>query len=305
MSDILTTTDDVNRTPDAEQSAPVDSETPWALTMRQLARDKVAVTCASVLAFFFLIAIFAPVIAPYDPFMANPEHSLAPPSAAHPFGADLIGRDILSRVLYGARLSLFIGFVSVAISSAVGILLGLVAGFYGKFADTLIMRFIDMLMAFPGILLALTVVALLGPGLTNVMIAVGIGGVANYARLVRGSVLSVREQPYIQAIRAVGAGDLRIIFQHILPNALPPVLVLVSMSYGWALLSAAGLSFLGLGAEPPTVEWGSMLNDARSLLRAAPWTAVFPGLSIMCVVLASNLLGESLRDALDPTQRMR
>ncbi len=282
-----------------------DSETPWTLTLRQLARDRVAVACAGVLALFFAIAVFAPLIAPYDPFIAYPERSLAPPSATHPFGTDLIGRDVLSRVLYGARLSLFIGFVSVAISATVGIFLGLVAGYYGKYADSIIMRFIDMLMAFPGILLALTVVALLGPGLTNVMIAVGIGGVANYARLVRGSVLSVREQPYIEAIRSVGAGDARIMILHVLPNALPPVLVLVSMSYGWALLSAAGLSFLGLGAEPPTVEWGSMLNDARSLLRVAPWTAIFPGLSIMCVVLASNLLGESLRDALDPKQRMR
>ncbi len=305
MSETISVDDDTAIRANLGETIPLDSETPWALIMRQLAHDKVAVACAGVLVLFFAIAVFAPLVAPYDPFIANPEHSLAPPSVAHPFGADLIGRDVLSRVLYGARVSLFIGFVSVAISAAVGISLGLVAGYYGKYADALIMRFIDMLMAFPGILLALTVVALLGPGLTNVMIAVGIGGVANYARLVRGSVLSVREQPYIEAIRSVGADDARIMIFHVLPNALPPVLVLVSMSYGWALLSAAGLSFLGLGAEPPTVEWGSMLNDARSLLRVAPWTAVFPGLSIMCVVLASNLLGESLRDALDPKQRMR
>ena len=278
---------------------------PWTLAARQLSGDRVAIACGGVLLLFFLIAVVAPLAAPYDPFLARPDRSLLPPGAAHPFGTDLIGRDVLSRVVYGARLSLIIGFVSVGISAVVGVMLGLVAGYYGRLADGIIMRLIDMLMAFPGILLALTVVAMLGPGLLNVMIAVGIGGVANYARLVRGSVLAIRQEPYIEAIRSVGASDLRIMLRHVLPNALPPILVLVSMSYGWALLSAAGLSFLGLGAEPPSVEWGSMLNDARGLLRVAPWTAVFPGLAIMSIVLAANLLGESLRDALDPQQRIR
>ncbi len=288
----------------ADDASP-QSQGPWASALRQLLSDRIALACIGVLSLFALVAAAAPYLAPYDPFLAQPGKSLLPPGPEHLFGTDLIGRDVLSRVVYGARLSLVIGFVSVGISAAVGVVLGLVAGYYGRLADAVIMRFVDMLMAFPGILLALTIVAMLGPGLTNVMIAVGIGGIANYVRLVRGSVLSIKQQPYIEAVRSVGAGDLRIMFRHVLPNALPPVLVLVSMSYGWALLSAAGLSFLGLGAEPPTVEWGSMLNDARALLRVAPWAAVFPGLAIMCVVLASNLLGESLRDSLDPQQRSR
>lgn len=272
----------------------------WRQSLSRIRRDASAMTSLGVLVFFFLIALSAPWLSPFDPFDAAPERSLLPPSWVHPFGTDLVGRDVLSRVLHGARVSLLIGFVSVAISAFLGIMLGLVAGYFRRHVDSIIMRFIDILMAFPGILLALTVIALLGPGLLNVMIAVGIGGIANYARLVRGNVLAVREQPYVEAARAVGAGHIKIMTLHVLPNAFPPVLVLISMSYGWALLSAAGLSFLGLGAEPPTVEWGSMLNDARSLMRVAPWTAVFPGLSIMLVVLASNLLGESLRDALDP-----
>ncbi len=272
----------------------------WRQSLSRIRRDASAMTSLGVLAFFFMIALLAPWLAPFDPFDAAPERSLLPPSWVHPFGTDLVGRDVLSRVLYGARVSLLIGFVSVAISAFLGIMLGLVAGYFRRHVDSIIMRFIDILMAFPGILLALTVIALLGPGLLNVMIAVGIGGIANYARLVRGNVLAVREQPFVEAARAVGAGHVKIMTLHVLPNAFPPVLVLISMSYGWALLSAAGLSFLGLGAEPPTVEWGSMLNDARSLMRVAPWTAIFPGLSIMLVVLASNLLGESLRDALDP-----
>ena len=286
-----------------ERAQPHGTRTsPWWQSAAHLHRDRGAMASIAVLGLFFLLALLAPWIAPYDPFSADPAKSLLPPSLAHPFGTDLVGRDILSRILHGARVSLLIGFVAVAISAFVGIMLGLVAGYFGRHADNVIMRFVDILMAFPGILLALTVIALLGSGLTNVMVAVGIGGIANYARLTRGNVLSVREQPYVEAARAVGSSHLRIMLVHVLPNAFPPVLVLISMSYGWALLSAAGLSFLGLGAEPPTVEWGSMLNDARSLMRVAPWTAIFPGLSIMFVVLASNLLGESLRDALDPKQ---
>ena len=273
------------------------------LALQRLLENKIALLCIGVLVLFSLMAVAAGHLTPYDPYHASPEESLLPPSWSHPMGTDLIGRDILSRVLFGARISMVIGFVSVGISATVGVTLGLIAGYYGRLIDSIIMRFIDTLMAFPGILLALTIIALLGPGILNVMIAVGIGGIPSYARLVRGSVLSIKEEVYVEAARTVGARDRRIILAHILPNAFPPVLVLMSMSYGWALLSAAGLSFLGLGAAPPAVEWGAMLNDSRALLWVAPWTAIFPGIAIMCVVLSTNLLGDVLRDAIDPRLR--
>jgi ABC-type dipeptide/oligopeptide/nickel transport system permease subunit len=275
-------------------------QSPMQLALHHLFENKIALSCIGVLLLFFLMAVTAAYLAPYDPYHAAPEKSLLPPSWSHPMGTDLIGRDVWSRVLFGARISMLIGFVSISISATVGVTLGLIAGYYGRFIDIIIMRFIDTLMAFPGILLALTIIALLGPGILNVMIAVGIGGIPSYARLVRGSVLSIKEEVYVEAAKTVGARDRRIILGHILPNAFPPVLVLISMSYGWALLSAAGLSFLGLGAESPAVEWGAMLNDSRALLWIAPWTAIFPGIAIMCVVLSTNLLGDALRDAIDP-----
>ena len=278
-------------------------QSPTRIALVRLREDKIAMSCIGVLLLFFLLAVGAAYLTPYDPYHASPEESLLPPSWSHLMGTDLIGRDVFSRVLFGARISMLIGFISVGISATIGVTLGLIAGYYGRFVDTIIMRFIDTLMAFPGILLALTIIALLGPGILNVMIAVGLGGVPSYARLVRGSTLSIREEVYVDAARSVGAGDWRIMRDHILPNAFPPVLVLISMSYGWAFLSAAGLSFLGLGAESPAVEWGAMLNDSRALLWVAPWTAIFPGIAIMCVVLSTNLLGDSLRDAIDPRLR--
>ncbi|MBO6754621.1 MULTISPECIES: ABC transporter permease [Spongiibacter] len=255
---------------------------------------------STVLVVFALVAVLAPLIAPYDPFAVNTEDSMQSPSLEHLMGTDLLGRDIFSRVVFGAQVSMLIGVVALLISVSIGVAIGLFAGYYGGRIDEVAMRLIDTLMAFPGILLALTVVALLGPGIENVMIAVGIGGIANFARVVRGSVLSIKEDIYVDAARSTGASDLRVIFLHILPNAMPPVLTLASMSYGWALLSAAGLSFLGLGATPPTPEWGAMLGEGRDLMWDAPWTVVFPGVAILCVVLASNLLGDALRDILDP-----
>jgi peptide/nickel transport system permease protein len=277
---------------------------PTRLLLTRVLGNATALAALATLLLFAGIALAAPWLAPFDPYQVYPERSLMPPGREHLMGTDLLGRDIFSRVLYGARVSLLIGFVSVGISAAVGVVLGLLAGYYGGLLDNLVMRLIDTLMAFPGILLALTIVALLGPGLVNVMIAVGIGGIANYARLVRASVLSIKEEVYVEAARSVGVRDRRIIFRHVLPNALPPVLVLASMSYGWALLSAAGLSFLGLGATPPLAEWGAMLSDGRSLMWDAPWTAIFPGIAILCVVLAANLLGDALRDILDPRLRL-
>lgn len=287
--------------PAARQSVPLS---PSRLLLARVLANNTAVAALATLLLFTAIAIAAPWLVPYDPYQVFPEHSLQPPGSAHWMGTDLLGRDIFSRVIYGGRISLLIGFVSVGIAATVGVVMGLLAGFYGGLLDNLVMRAVDILMAFPGILLALTIVALLGPGLVNVMIAVGIGGIANYARLVRASVLSIKEEVYVEAARSIGARDRRIIFRHVLPNALPPVLVLASMSYGWALLSAAGLSFLGLGATPPMAEWGAMLSDGRALMWDAPWAAIFPGVAILCVVLAANLLGDALRDILDPRLRL-
>ena len=279
-------------------------QSPARRLWHDLSANYIALGAIAVLLLFLLAALVAPLVSPYDPFLVYPYESLQPPTPAHWMGTDLLGRDIFSRIIFGARISLLVGFVSVGVSAVLGVTMGLLAGYYGGFVDNLVMRIIDTLMAFPGILLALTIVALLGPGIGNVMIAVGIGGIANFARLVRSSVLSIKEEVYIEAARSIGARDRRIMLRHILPNALPPVLVLASMSYGWALLSAAGLSFLGLGAEAPAPEWGAMLSDGRALLWDAPWTAVFPGIAIMCVVLSTNLLGDALRDALDPRLRV-
>ena len=282
----------------------VVAQSPTRIALRHLSRNRVAQISGAVILIFVLLAVLAPWVAPYDPLDTAPIDTLLPPSSTHWMGTDLVGRDVLSRVIHGGRISLTVGFVSVSISAIIGVLLGLTAGFFGGRVDNFIMRCIDVLMAFPGLLLAMAIVALLGTGMGNVMIAVGIGGISSYARLVRGCVLSLREEVYVEAARSVGASNARILFRHILPNALPPVLVLISMSYGWSLLSASGLSFLGLGAQPPAPEWGAMLSDGRALLWDAPWTAVFPGLAIMLVVLAANLLGDALRDALDPRLRL-
>ncbi|MFT4247869.1 MAG: ABC transporter permease [Pseudomonas sp.] len=273
------------------------------LAWRRLLQDRLGLAACAVLLMFTLAALAAPWLAPYDPYLAAPAKSLSPPGWQHLMGTDLLGRDVFSRFLYGTRISMLIGLVSILIAAPLGVCIGLLAGFYGGWVDGILMRIIDVLMAFPGVLLALAVVALLGPGVGNLMIAVGIGNIANYTRLVRGNVLSIKNQVYIEAARSLGAGDLRILIRHILPNALPPVLILASMSYGWALLSAASLSFLGLGAQAPSAEWGSMLSDGRALLWEAPWIALFPGLAILCVVLATNLLGDTLRDILDPRLR--
>jgi len=282
----------------------VRSASPTSIALRHLVRSRVALASLAILLFFILLAVLAGVVAPQDPYLTSVTEGLLPPSRTHLMGTDLLGRDVLSRVIYGARVSMMIGFLSVGVSALVGVLWGVTAGYIGGRVDDIMMRIIDMLMAFPGLLLAMTIVALLGPGIRNVMIAVGIGGIASFARLVRGSVLSAKQEMYVDAARCVGVKDQRIVLRHILPNCLAPVLVLASMSYGWALLSSAGLSFIGLGAQPPTPEWGAMLNDGRALLWDAPWTAIFPGLSILVVVLATNLLGDALRDALDPRLRI-
>jgi peptide/nickel transport system permease protein len=254
----------------------------------------------AIVAICLLVAIFAPLLAPHDPTEIFPGQLRKPPSLRFVMGTDEIGRDILSRVIFGSRVSMRVGLISVGIAMVWGTLLGLLAGYAGGWVDALIMRVVDVLLAFPGILLAIAIVAVLGPGIDNVMIAVGIEAVPAYVRTVRASTLSVREHDFVLAARASGASGARIIGRHILPNVLAPIVVLATLGVGLAILTAAGLSFIGIGAQPPTPEWGSMLATARTYVRDAPWIAAFPGLAIVVLVLGLNLLGDGLREGLDP-----
>ena len=277
-------------------------EQSWpGLVMSRLRQNKLAVAGLSIICLLLILAIAAPLIAPHHPTehysLAN---RLAEPSSDYPFGRDELGRCILSRIIYGARISLLIGLIVVGIGLAVGVPLGLISGYYGGKVDFLVQRVVDTMLAFPGILLALMLVAILGVGLQNVMIAVGITTIPIYARLVRGSVLSIREEQFVEAARAVGGSDLRIMFRHVLPNCLAPLIVQSTLHMATAILWAAGLGFLGLGVRPPTPEWGAMLNGGRPYMRVAAHVAVVPGLAIFVTVLGFNLLGDGLRDALDP-----
>lgn len=271
--------------------------------VQALVQNKMSLIGGSIILIYILLAILAPVIAPYDPFEIKLLDKLKPPSMEHWMGTDDKGRDIFSRILYGSQLSLAVGFVSVFIGAFFGIILGIVSGYYGRWIDTLIMRFIDILLAFPGLLLALAVVSALGPSLLNVMIAVGIFSIPTFARIVRGSTLSVKKMEYIDAIKVLGASDIKIIFVHILPNILSPIIVQGTLRLATSILSVAGLSFLGMGAQPPTPEWGAMLSSGRDFLYSAPHIALFPGLAIAIIVLAFNIFGDGLRDALDPRMK--
>ena len=275
----------------------------WSLVLRQLRRNRGALVGLAIITFMVVVAFAAPLIAPYDPLEQVVADALKPPSPEHLFGTDDVGRDMLSRIIYGGQITLRVGLISVTIAGTVGTILGILAGFYGGWLDTLIMRLIDILLAFPGLLLALTIIAILGPGLFNVMIAVGIGGIPSYTRVARGTTLTVRERDYVMSGRVTGCSDVRIMFRYILPNVLPPLIVLATVGVAGAILTAAGLSFLGLGAQPPTPEWGSMLTNGRTYLRQAWWFTMFPGLAIMVTVLAINMFGDGLRDALDPKLR--
>jgi peptide/nickel transport system permease protein len=246
------------------------------------------------------VAVLADRLAPYDPIRVTPDAALQPPGGTHLLGTDPLGRDVLSRLIHGARISLRVGLVSVGIAAAAGTTLGLLAGFYGRWLDLVVMRLIDLMLAFPNVLLALAIIAILGPSIFNLMIAVGISATPGYARLVRGSVLSAKENVYVEAAVAVGAADGLIIRRHILPNVLAPIIILGTLGMAGAILTGAALSFLGLGVQPPTPEWGTMLSDGRNYLRKAWWITTFPGLAIMTTVLAINMLGDGLRDALDP-----
>ena len=270
---------------------------------RTIGQNKAAVVGGFIILFYILMTILAPILAPYDPFEIELKDKLQGPSAMHWMGTDDKGRDILSRILYGSRLSLAVGFSSVFFGAFFGILLGLIAGYYGKWVDTIISRTLDVMLAFPGILLALAIISALGPSLINVTIAVGVFSIPLFARIVRGSTMEVKNLEYIDAVRTLGANDFIIIFRHIFPNILSPIIVQGSLRLATAILSAAGLSFLGLGAQPPSPEWGAMLSSGRDFLFTAPYMAIFPGIMISILVLGFNLFGDGLRDALDPRMK--
>jgi len=256
-----------------------------------------------ILALIFYSAFMAPFIAPYSPTEIDYSNMrYTPPSAAHWFGTDDFGRDIFSRVLFGARIALGVGFAAVLVNASLGVTLGLLAGYYGGKADMIIMRLVEIWNSIPFILLALAIISALGKGMFNIIIAVGVTGLINFSRLTRSIVLQIKEKEYISAARALGSSDLRILFKHVLPNSISSLIVLATLRIGISILVVAGLSFLGLGIQPPTSAWGTMLNRGQEYLIQAPWMSIFPGLAIIITVLSFNLLGDALRDALDPRQ---
>ena len=267
---------------------------------KRFKRNRMAVFGLVVIILLILCALFPSVIAPYGYDDQNLSEQFIAPCLAHPFGTDNFGRDILSRVIYGCRISLLIGLISVSISCVLGVILGCIAGYYGNKVDNLVMRFIDIMLAIPQMLLAMSIVAALGIGTENLILAIASGSVPGYARIVRGSILSVKGQEYIEAARSIGASDFRIITRHIVPNCLAPIIVQATMSIASAILSTASMSFIGLRIEPPTPEWGSMLSAGRAYLRDHWFVVTFPGVAIMLTVFAFNLFGDGLRDALDP-----
>jgi len=267
---------------------------------RRLVRRRGAMVGLVVVVFFVVLAVFAPVIAQYDPLQTSWTAIRKVPSAAHLFGTDEIGRDVLSRVIWGARASLLAGLVSVCISLSLGVPIGLLAGYVGGFTDGLISRVTDAMLACPFLILAIALAAFLGPSLTNAMIAIGISATPVFIRLTRAQVLAIKVEDYVEAARAVGNPHLRIVLRHILPNVLPPLIVQATLATAAAIIAEASLSFLGLGQQPPAPSWGSMLNTAKNYVENAPWMAVWPGVSIFLLVLSFNLLGDGLRDALDP-----
>ncbi len=278
-----------------------NGENQFALVWRRLKKDHLALVGAFWLILVVLISLLAPLIAPQDPIATSLKDRLQPiGTPGHILGTDDLGRDMLSRVLWGGRISLLVGFSAVLGAMTLGTLIGLLTGYFGGWLDTVAMRLIDILMAFPAILLAIAIVAALGPGLQNAMLAVAIVGIPYYARIVRGAALSLREQDYVTACKALGAPSGRLILTHILPNTLPPLIIAATLDIGWMIIFAAGLSFLGIGAQPPMPEWGIMLSEGHKFIRQAPHASIVPGMAIFLVVLALNLFGDGIRDALDP-----
>jgi peptide/nickel transport system permease protein len=282
---------------------PDELESPARRAMRRLFKRKGAVVGLAVIAAFIFIAVFAPLVSPYDPVATSWSLVRKPPSAQHWFGTDDLGRDILARVIYGARASLMAGAISVGIALAIGVPFGLLAGYRGGFVDALISRITDAMLACPFLILAIALAAFLGPSLGNAMIAIGISATPIFIRLTRGQVMNVKVEDYVEAARAMGNPPWRIALFHILPNILPALLVQATLSIAAAIIAEAALSFLGLGQQPPAPSWGSMLNSAQRFLTGAPWMAIWPGLAIFLVVVSFNLIGDGLRDALDPRER--
>lgn len=284
----------------AEQAIKRRSERPIVITWRRLKRNKLATLGLVIILLMIVLALLAPILIPYKVDAVNLKYKLKMPSADHWFGTDELGRDIFSRLLFGARYSLQIGILGVVISATGGILLGSIAGYFGGATDNLIMRVMDVLQAIPGIVLAIAISATLGPGLTNCIIALSISAIPNFARMTRASILNVRKMEYLEAATSINCSNTRIIIKHVLPNAFSPLIVQSTMGIASTIMGAAMLSFIGLGVQPPTPEWGAMLSAGRNYLRDYPHLCIFPGVTIMIAVLSLNMLGDGLRDALDP-----
>jgi peptide/nickel transport system permease protein len=273
---------------------------PWVQVLVRISRNPMGAFGLAIVLLMAIVAILAPLIAPYSPIQQHPGLELKPPSGQFWLGSDDLGRDLFSRILYGARVSFVVGVLATALGAAVGVSTGMLSGYLGGWVDSVIMRFYDALLAFPGIIIGIAVISILGPSTLNVAYALAIGGMPFFARLMRSSVLSERERDYVYAARSIGAKDGRIMFRHVLPNTLAPLLVQLSLAMGFAVLAEAGLSFLGLGTQPPDPSWGTMLNDSRAYLREAPWYGLWPGVALTVLLVALNYLSDALRDALDP-----
>ncbi|WP_184663599.1 ABC transporter permease [Texcoconibacillus texcoconensis] len=288
------------KTQQAETKPPSPQLENMKKVYKKLKKNKTAMVGGILILFFIIVSIIGPVLTPFDPDAQDYTNRLASPNADNWFGTDHHGRDIFTRIIHGTSITLYIGFSSVLLGSVAGTVIGIVSGYYGKKIDAILMRSMDVLLAFPGILLALAIVSILGGSLQNVIIAVAVFSIPVFARIVRGSTLAVKKLEYVDAVRALGASDFRIIFRHILPNIMSPIIVQATLRMATAILAASGLSFLGLGAQPPTPEWGAILSQGRNYMWDDPHYALFPGLAIVVVVLAFNLFGDGLRDALDP-----
>jgi len=271
--------------------------------LNELKHNRLAMAGACIILSLLLCALFAPVIAPYDPAEINVALVLSSPSDIHFFGTDELGRDVFSRVIWGARISMFVGFVAISISTIIGVTIGAIAGFYGGRIDSIIMRIVDIMLCFPTFILILTIIAIMKPNIWNIMIVIGLTSWMGLTRLVRAEFLSLRERDFVLAARSVGASDLRIIFSHILPNAMAPILVSATLGVAAAIITESSLSFLGIGVQPPTPSWGNMLTAGKDTLQIAWWLSLFPGIGILITVLGYNLLGEGIRDAMDPRLR--
>ena len=279
------------------------SESFMSQTFHYLMKNRLAVIGGILVLLVFILSIFAPLIAPYNPAKIDIKNILVGPSVSHPLGTDDLGRDVLSRMLWGGRISLEVGFVAVGIATIVGILLGSISGYYGGWVDSLIMRAVDIMLSIPTIFLVLAVIAILEPNIINIMVVIGLTSWMEPARLIRAEFISLKEREFVIAARAIGSTDRRIIMKHVLPNGLSPILVSATMGIGGAILIESALSFLGLGVQPPTPSWGSLLSSGKDNIEIAWWLSAFPGLAILITVLGYNLLGEGIRDALDPRQR--